>query len=177
MQQSGADIGANLLDPMFQGQYNGTAYHEPDLDAVLARAWGAGVEKIVITAGTLGESRAALALARTDERLFCTVGVHPTRCAEFEAFPEGPDAYLAALVSVRLPLCLRQHLCLSAPATSSSSFLIAPPNSVQYCSILSMVFSRGGSRAVSLVVCGRQHDRGQQCLRTQNFKIQTQRRR
>jgi len=48
-----ADIGANLLDPMFQGQYNGTAYHDPDLNAVLQRAWDAGMEKIIITAGTL----------------------------------------------------------------------------------------------------------------------------
>lgn len=30
------------------------------------------------------ESREALAIAETDARLFCTVGVHPTRCSEFE---------------------------------------------------------------------------------------------
>lgn len=34
------------------------------------------------------------------ERLFCTVGCHPTRCGEFEAYPDGPDAYLAALREV-----------------------------------------------------------------------------
>jgi len=34
------------------------------------------------------------------ERLYCTVGVHPTRCGEFEAHPDGPDAYLAALAEV-----------------------------------------------------------------------------
>lgn len=95
-----ADIGANLLSSMYQGEYNGTTYHEPDLDAVLERAWASGVEKIIITAGTLAESRQALEMARTDSRLFCTVGVHPTRCGEFEAFPEGPEAYMAALSAV-----------------------------------------------------------------------------
>mmetsp|Transcript_53739 Transcript_53739/g.78489 ORF Transcript_53739/g.78489 Transcript_53739/m.78489 type:complete len:104 (-) Transcript_53739:399-710(-) len=78
------DIGANLLDPMFQGIYHGSRKHEADLGAVLDRAWSNGVEKIIITAGTLGEARAALRLARTDPRLYCTVGVHPTRCREFE---------------------------------------------------------------------------------------------
>jgi TatD DNase family protein len=32
------DIGANLLDPMFLGQYNGKQKHECDLDALLERA-------------------------------------------------------------------------------------------------------------------------------------------
>ena len=26
------DIGANLTDSMYQGEYNGTKYHEPDLE-------------------------------------------------------------------------------------------------------------------------------------------------
>ena len=34
------------------------------------------------------------------ERLFSTVGVHPTRCGEFEAHPGGPEEYLAALREV-----------------------------------------------------------------------------
>ena len=134
-----ADIGANLIDPMFSGHYNDKDYHPPDLDAVLHRAFAAGVEKLIVTAGSLAEARAALALARTHgtspeslssylafpgpavrptrhfcrthhrclpttvvcvDRLFCTVGVHPTRCGEFEAHAEGPDAYLAALQAV-----------------------------------------------------------------------------
>lgn len=38
-----ADIGANLTDGMFQGQYMGKQYHSPDLPRVLERAWSAGM--------------------------------------------------------------------------------------------------------------------------------------
>eukprot|EP00892_Ulva_mutabilis_P006224 jgi/Ulvmu1/3974/UM182_0002.1 len=94
------DIGANLLDTMYQGEYHGKQHHEPDLDAVLQRAWDAGVAKIVITAGTLTEARAALHLARTDSRLFCTAGVHPTRCNELDAHEGGGERYMEELREV-----------------------------------------------------------------------------
>lgn len=45
------DIGANMLDTMFQGEYNGSQKHTADLEPVLARAWEAGVQKIMITGG------------------------------------------------------------------------------------------------------------------------------
>jgi Tat protein secretion system quality control protein TatD with DNase activity len=51
---------------MYSGRYNDKQYHPADLDAVLARAWAAGLEKIIITAGNLEESKAALELARSD---------------------------------------------------------------------------------------------------------------
>ncbi|EIE19330.1 Mg-dependent DNase [Coccomyxa subellipsoidea C-169] len=91
---------------MYSGQYNGKEYHASDLQAVFRRSYAAGVEKIIITAGSLSEARAALELARTDERLFCTVGVHPTRCTEFESYSQGPEAYLEAL----------QHLAIEGSA-------------------------------------------------------------
>jgi TatD DNase family protein len=96
------DIGANLLDEMYKGFYHGsdTPYHPPDIDSVLQRAWESGVEKIVITAGNLEEAKAALAFARTHENLYTTVGVHPTRCSEFDTYPAGPDAYMSALKAV-----------------------------------------------------------------------------
>lgn len=86
------DIGANLTDDMYRGVYNGTRYHAPDLDAVLARARAQRVHKLIVTAGTLEQSREALALARTSDALYSTVGVHPTRCNELCAPPSHGNA-------------------------------------------------------------------------------------
>lgn len=66
---------------------------------MLQRAWDAGVDKIIVTGGNLEGSREALALARTDPRLFCTVGVHPTRCSEFEDSGD-PEAHLGKLLEL-----------------------------------------------------------------------------
>ena len=67
------DIGCNLLDAMYKGQYNGKLYHENDLDAVLERARAAGVKKIIVTAGNLEEAKEALALCQgSGELLFQT---------------------------------------------------------------------------------------------------------
>ena len=79
------DIGANLLDTMFQGVYHGSTKHSPDLPVVLKRAKQAHVQHIIITAGSLEEGLAALTLAESDPGfLKSTVGVHPTRCDLFE---------------------------------------------------------------------------------------------
>lgn len=122
------DIGANLTDPMYQGIYNGTQKHQPDLDKVLERSWNNNLSKIIITAGNLEESKKAVEIAKTDgnvlvvtffiqfnyifglfisiclkcfffllsDRLFSTVGCHPTKCNEFEE-SEDPEAYLDSL--------------------------------------------------------------------------------
>ncbi|XP_017148174.1 putative deoxyribonuclease TATDN1 [Drosophila miranda] len=83
------DIGANLTDPMFQGCYGGSQKHVADLDIVLKRAWQQGLQKIIITAGCLKDVDEALELTAKDERLYTTVGTHPTRCDEFLPDPEG----------------------------------------------------------------------------------------
>jgi TatD DNase family protein len=88
------DIGANLTDAMYSGIYNGTRKHEGDLQQVLQRSWNAGLKKIIITGGNLKESQMALSVATNDERLFTTVGCHPTRCLEFD---ENPTTYLTEL--------------------------------------------------------------------------------
>eukprot|EP00270_Netrium_digitus_P012198 TRINITY_DN3942_c0_g1_i1.p1 TRINITY_DN3942_c0_g1~~TRINITY_DN3942_c0_g1_i1.p1 ORF type:complete len:315 (-),score=65.19 TRINITY_DN3942_c0_g1_i1:456-1400(-) len=93
------EIAANLTDPMFKGVYNGKEVHAPDIEAVLGRAWEAGVQKIIVTGGSLKESKEALALADTDARLFCTVGVHPTRCMEFEESGD-PDKHMEELAEL-----------------------------------------------------------------------------
>ncbi|KAK1740436.1 TatD family deoxyribonuclease [Skeletonema marinoi] len=85
------DAGANLLDSMYQGVYHGKERHEPDLDIILARAYENGVDRIISMAGTPKECEETLRLIeRLDKehnsgervKVFGTVGVHPTRCAE-----------------------------------------------------------------------------------------------
>ncbi|KAK2968940.1 hypothetical protein RJ640_003627 [Escallonia rubra] len=93
------DIAVNFTDNMFKGIYNGKQCHLPDISAVLSRAWSAGVDRIIVTGGSLEESKEALAIAETDARLFCTVGVHPTRCNEFDGSGD-PEGHFQALLSL-----------------------------------------------------------------------------
>ncbi|GFO07299.1 3'-5' ssDNA/RNA exonuclease tatd [Plakobranchus ocellatus] len=94
------DIGANLSDGVYQGRYHGKQVHEDDLASVINRAKENGVEKIIVTGGSLKDSQNALEVARTDASLFCTVGCHPTRTLEFEADGVQPDGYLTKLVDL-----------------------------------------------------------------------------
>ncbi|XP_042213143.1 putative deoxyribonuclease TATDN1 isoform X2 [Homarus americanus] len=96
------DIGANLTDEMYQGTYHGNKKHEADLNLVLKRAWEAGLSKMIITGTSLSDSKTALELAKTNEQLYCTVGCHPTRCAEFESDGTDPDVYLESLLQLAL---------------------------------------------------------------------------
>ncbi|MGH7465168.1 MAG: TatD family hydrolase [Longimicrobiales bacterium] len=48
-----------------------------DLDAVLDRAWAAGLSGLVTVASDVADARAALALARRDPRIRATAGIHP----------------------------------------------------------------------------------------------------
>lgn len=93
------DIAVNFTDGMFKGMYHGKQCHSADIPAVLARAWAAGVDRIIVTGGSLKESREALEIAETDGRLFCTVGVHPTRCGEFEESGD-PEGHFQALLAL-----------------------------------------------------------------------------
>merc|ERR1719446_883459 len=97
---------------MFQGEYREKQRHPADLPAVLQRARGAGVTKIMVTAGSLEESRDAVAMCQKREdswpELFCTVGVHPTRCGEFEATSSTAAAsHLAELLAAGRDGCQR----------------------------------------------------------------------
>ncbi|OCH94701.1 Mg-dependent DNase [Obba rivulosa] len=90
------DIAVNLTDPMFRGSYHGRKKHEDDFEAMLERSRAAGVKSMMITGGSLEESREALELARKYD-LYATVGCHPTRSGQFDEFPDGPAAYLLEL--------------------------------------------------------------------------------
>ena len=62
-----ADSHCHLTDRAFRA----------DRAAVLARAQEAGVRRIVTIASDAADSRAALALARAHEQVWCTSGIHP----------------------------------------------------------------------------------------------------
>ena len=68
------DIGANLAHESF----------DPDRAAVLARAWAAGVETVILTGSCRTSNQAVqhLALAAPD-RLYCTAGVHPHHASDW----------------------------------------------------------------------------------------------
>lgn len=54
---------------MFQGVYNGAQKHPSDLDIVLERSWQTGLDKIIITVGTLTDVKDAAEIARKDGNL------------------------------------------------------------------------------------------------------------
>jgi Tat protein secretion system quality control protein TatD with DNase activity len=91
------DIGANLLDDMFNGNYHGSNHHVPDMDHVIKRALAVGLTHIIVTAGSLSEAKLALPFTQRASQLYCTVGVHPTRANEFEA---NPTEYYQQLLAV-----------------------------------------------------------------------------
>ncbi|KAJ5894964.1 hypothetical protein N7495_006655 [Penicillium taxi] len=92
------DIGINLSDPMFRGNYRGKQAHEDDLGDVIQRAQEAGCEKFMVTGSDLVESATAIQIAR-DYPGFCyaTVGVHPCCANHFDKHPDGPSKMLEEL--------------------------------------------------------------------------------
>lgn len=61
---------------MYQGIYHDSKKHAPDLSEVLDRAWNQGLKKIMITGGSLEDSKKALDLAQTDGTLFFFIDLH-----------------------------------------------------------------------------------------------------
>ncbi len=59
--------------------------YEKDRDAVLARAWEAGVERILVPGIDLPSSRAAIKLAETHSQVYAAVGVHPNSATTWDA--------------------------------------------------------------------------------------------
>jgi TatD DNase family protein len=74
---------------------------ERDLEAVLARARAAGVERMVVVGTTPATSRAALELCRGRPGLYPTAGIHPHDAAEADAAARAEIEELA-----RAPECV-----------------------------------------------------------------------
>jgi len=105
------DVGANLTHESFCG----------DLPAVMERAAGAGVRRLLVTGTTLEGSRAALSLARAHPGvLWATAGVHPHCAADFD------DA-----VEDQLRLLLRDPLVVAAGECGLDYYRDFSPREVQ----------------------------------------------
>ncbi|PKX93104.1 3'-5'-exodeoxyribonuclease [Aspergillus novofumigatus IBT 16806] len=97
------DIGINLGDPVFRGEYHGRQVHDNDLDDVIQRARDVGCTKFMVTGSDLVESRHAIQLAQNYPGFcYATVGVHPCQAKLFDEFPGGPDKMLEELKSLAL---------------------------------------------------------------------------
>lgn len=51
---------------MFQGVYNGSQKHPDDLNIVLERSWANGLDKIIVTVGTLNDTADAVKITQKD---------------------------------------------------------------------------------------------------------------
>ena len=64
------DIGANLTDDVFRGLYRGKQAHPSDVESVIGRARSIGMDKMIITAGTVEDAREAVQLAKTSDMVW-----------------------------------------------------------------------------------------------------------
>ncbi|KAJ1410189.1 hypothetical protein B484DRAFT_320592, partial [Ochromonadaceae sp. CCMP2298] len=89
------DIGANILDEMFAGEYHGKQQHPSDTSLVLERARSMGVHSMIFTGSSVAESRKTLAFCNDYDNVFATVGVHPCSAEDFSK--RGADVVIAEL--------------------------------------------------------------------------------
>jgi len=86
------DIGVNLADAAF----------DEDREAVLERAWAAGISHMVLTATSLEGCQAVQGLCTADpRRLSCTAGVHPHEARHWTSTSAAELRALASEPSVR----------------------------------------------------------------------------
>lgn len=86
------DIGVNLTDAAFDN----------DREAVLERAWQAGVSQMVLTATSLAVSHQVQSLcSENPDRLLCTAGVHPHQASQWSTALAAEIRLLAAAKCVR----------------------------------------------------------------------------
>ncbi|KAF6223936.1 hypothetical protein HO133_010510 [Letharia lupina] len=93
-----ADVGINLTDSTFKGEYYGKQHHADDTEHVIQRGVDLGCLKFMVTGTDLEESKKAIALAEGyPGRCYATVGVHPCQAESFDKHPGGPTVLLQEL--------------------------------------------------------------------------------
>ena len=115
-----ADIAVNLTDEMFEGIYHEKRKHTDDRGDVISRSMAAGCDKLLVLGGSVEDSVISIKLAcgldPSGRKILTTVGVHPTRAAEFgdvhlyDITRLAQDARVAALGEMGLDAD-RTHFC------------------------------------------------------------------
>ncbi|KAL4956574.1 hypothetical protein BDW69DRAFT_192323 [Aspergillus filifer] len=97
------DIGINLSDPVFKGNYHGKQVHDDDMDDIVQRAKDVGCQKFMVTGSDLEESKRAIEIAQKYPGFcYATVGVHPCQAKHFDSFPGGPTKLLDEIKTLAL---------------------------------------------------------------------------
>ena len=115
-----ADIAVNLTDEMFAGMYHEKQRHADDRGDVISRSSALGCTRLLLLGGSVEDSEISRKLACTLDpsgyKILTTVGVHPTRAADFgDGHVHGikalaQDARVAALGEMGLD-AERLHFC------------------------------------------------------------------
>ncbi|KAL9657087.1 hypothetical protein ABK040_002713 [Willaertia magna] len=82
------DIGVNLTDDMYKGIYNNKNYHPSDIENILERSKNGNLKKLILTSTCYSDIYENINLIRKFQEkfpnfLYTTIGIHPTRCNEF----------------------------------------------------------------------------------------------
>lgn len=97
------DVGLNITDSMFSGNYHGREHHRDDSIDVLKKAYRHHVNNILLTGSSLSESAKTIEIIRSLKNvenipiLHSTVGVHPCTVMEFETNTSSVENHLTAL--------------------------------------------------------------------------------
>ncbi|KAK4940108.1 hypothetical protein LTR10_019737 [Elasticomyces elasticus] len=127
-----ADVGVNLGDPVFRGEYHGKKAHEDDLDDVVQRALDVGCTKLMITGSNLKESRHAVELAEQyPGQCYATIGVHPCSTQDFDRYPGGPDKLIKDLRALALEAKQKGHVVAFGEIGLDYDRLFLSPKEVQ----------------------------------------------
>ncbi|KAL4964785.1 3'-5'-exodeoxyribonuclease [Aspergillus stella-maris] len=102
-QMPDTQIGINLSDPVFKGNYHGKQVHDDDMDDIVQRAKDVGCQKFMVTGSDLEESKRAIEIAQKYPGFcYATVGVHPCQAKHFDSFPGGPTKLLNEIKTLAL---------------------------------------------------------------------------